>query len=319
MGFLGQHLIARLLEEGVEVSVLCRSRSLYPTPVWAPHVRWFELDRPGSLESNLLAAVSHASVVYNFAGSSGAVASMRQPQHSLDENCRAQLAFLGACEKSGHRPHVVFPSSWLVYAAGGAAPLHENHPTGPLSVYAAHKICIEHYLGIYAAQGCITYAVCRISNPYGFDDPVRMGKGYKILNAFIQLALAKKPVVIFGDGKQLRDFIYIDDLIEAMLACGLNVEARNQIFNISSGQSHSLIQALETLVELAGAFPVVFKPWPAEYRAVEPGDYIADISKAADLLRFHPRYDLKSGLEETILDYRSAPSANLSLAEGAGD
>jgi len=314
LGFLGHHLVTRLLEDGIEVSVLCRSKSLYASPVWAPQVRWFELDHPASLESNLLAAVSSASIVYDFAGSSGAVASNREPLRSLDENCRVQLAFLTACEKAGHRPHVVFPSSWLVYAPGGTKPVDEDHPVGPLSMYAAHKLCIEHYLQIFGVQGRITYTICRISNPYGYD-PTQVTKGYKILNSFIQHALAKKPITIFGNGTQQRDFIYVDDLTQAFVLSGYGKEARNKVFNVGGGKSYSLIQAVETVMDLVGSSPVIFKPWPDEYRAVEPGDYAADITRAANLLGFQPAYDLKNGLVETIRDYGAEDRG---LAQGIG-
>ena len=302
LGFLGQQAVTRLLDRGAEVAVLCRSRSLYPSPAWDALVDWYELDRPGA-EATLLEAVSSASTIYNFAGSSGAVSSNREPLHSLDENCRTQLTFLAACQQAGHRPHVVFPSSWLVYAPGKTNPVGEEHLLGPLSMYAAHKLCIEHYLKIAAAQGHITYTICRISNPYGFD-PAPTQRGYKILNAFIQLALANNPIEIFGDGRQLRDFIYIRDLTHALMLCGFASEARNQVFNISSGHSHSLFETVTSLIEMVGsASPVIFKPWPEEYRAVEPGHYVADISRARAVLGFHPEYNLQCGIEETLRHY----------------
>jgi dTDP-glucose 4,6-dehydratase/UDP-glucose 4-epimerase len=267
-------------------------------------VKWFELDHPAAGDATLRAAVASASIIYNFAGSSGAAASNRDPLHSLEENCRVQLAFLAACEKAGHKPHVVFPSSWLVYAPGGPDAVDEDHPVGPLSMYGAHKLCIEHYLQIFARQDRITYTICRISNPYGFDAG-KTNSRYKILNSFIQLALAKKPIRLFGDGRQLRDFIYIDDLIEIFSRCGTCSAARNQIFNVSSGHSYSLLQAVEKIMRLLGPSPVLFEPWPDEYRAVEPGDYVADIARATRLLDFRPAYDLESGLLQTAREYRN--------------
>jgi UDP-glucose 4-epimerase len=314
LGFLGQHLVTRLLREGFEVSILCRSKGLYGTPAWAGKVRCFEIDNGASLDSNLLAAVSGASIIYNFAGWSGAAASNRDPLRSLDENCRMQLAFLTACQKAGHQPHIVFPSSWLVYARGAKEPLDEDHPTSPLSMYAAHKLCIESYLRIFEVQEHISYTVCRISNPYGFDQ-AQTGRGYKILNSFIQLALARKPIRIFGDGRQLRDFIYIDDVIQALLLCGVRKEARGQVFNISSGQSYSLIYAVETVIEILGPSPIVFESWPEDYRTAEPGDYVANITRARTRLGFHPEYDLGHGLRRTIYDYRGESAT---LAQGTG-
>ncbi len=303
LGFLGQHMVARLLRHGATVSVLCRPRHLYPIPPWGSRVQWFEQQKGGDDQATLMSAVSSASLIYNFAGSSGAVASNQKPLESLEANCRTQLAFLEACERAGHRPHVVFASSWLVYGVTGGAPVSETHPVAPRSMYAAHKLCIEHYLQIFEQRNKITYTICRISNPYGFD-PSGVGNTYKVLNSFIQQALAGAPICLFGDGRQLRDFIQISDLADALIRCGYSPQARNELFNVSSGKSYTLLEAAETIGELAGAPKVLFKPWPEEYRAVESGDYVADISKARTKLGLMPAYELRAGLEETIRQYR---------------
>lgn len=303
LGFLGQHLTARLLSQGAAVSILCRSRRQYPEPPWASRVQWFELDEGADRQATLLLAASSASVVYDFAGSSGAVASNRNPLESLEANCRTQLEFLLACETAGHRPHVVYPSSWLVYGDMGSEPVNETHAVAPRSMYAVHKLSVEQYLQIFQRKNSITYTVCRISNPYGFD-PSKPGTAYKVLNAFIQHALAGVPICLFGDGNQLRDFIYIDDLVDALLLCGNLPQARNEVFNISSGRSHSLRDAVEMIRKLVAGTSVTYKDWPEEYKAVESGSYTADIAKARTRLGFLPAYELEAGLQQTVLQYR---------------
>jgi UDP-glucose 4-epimerase len=308
LGFLGRHLVSRLLSDGVAVSILSRSRSLYPTPSWASNVRWFELHDGEDHQTTLLEAVSSASVIYDFAGSSGAVASNRDPLGSLELNCRKHLEFLRVCEMAANRPHVVFASSWLVYGATNVVAVAESHALAPQSMYAAHKICIENYLQIFARRNKITYTICRISNPYGLDSS-GPGATYKVLNSFIQNALADLPITLFGDGGQLRDFIYISDLIDALVLCGCSPQARNELLNISSGVSHTVRDAVFMIRDLVGAPTVNFVPWPEDYQTVESGDYVADISAAKTKLGFTPAYDLRSGLEETIRQYRKNGSA----------
>ena len=320
LGFLGQHLIAKLLDLGARVSVLCRSRGSYSAPAWSHRVCWLELDRGGASDVILAAAVSRSEIIYNFAGLSGAAASNREPLRSLKENCEVHLEFLAACQRSGNRPHVVFPSSWLVYEPGAKNPVDEGHRLGPLSLYGVHKLCIEQYLRIFGAQDYITWTVCRISNPYGFD-PTKPGHSYKILNWFIELAFERKPIVIFGDGSQLRDYIYIDDVIDALIRCVVP-QAKNEIFNISSGTSHSLLQAVEILDRLAGPIRLTFKSWPDDYHAVEAGDYVADVSHARRNLGFRPVFDIEKGLERTVQAYRNfnglrSSPVELSLAMGS--
>ena len=306
LGFLGQHLVQALLQQGAKVSVLCRQRHLYDLPIWAEQVTWHELMGLDDA-ATLLAAVSSAEVIYNLAGASGTVASNLNPAHSLQANCDAQLAFLSACEEAGHQPHVVFASSWLVYDTSRGELISESHPLAPRSVYAAHKLCIENYLRIFELRGKITYTICRISNPYGCDSG-KPTKAYKILNFFVQNALAGEPICLFGDGSQLRDFLYISDLTEAFLLCTLP-QGRNQVFNISCGVSHSLLEAVEVIGQITGHATVTYKPWPREYQAAEPGSYVADIGKAKAQLGFCPKIAIRHGLEETIRQLRNSNTA----------
>lgn len=291
-------------------------------PPWEDRVRWFELPAGNHTVSVLKRAVASAHTIYDFAGSSGAAASNLDPVGSLDANCKTQLEFLEACDHAGNRPHVIFPSSWLVYGSMDGTPVNEAHPVAPRSIYAAHKLCIENYLQIYAARHVITYTICRISNPYGFDNGPR-SQNYKVLNSFIQHALDGTPIPLFGDGRQLRDFIYITDLIDALIACGREPAARNDIFNISSGRSYSLVGAVEKVRELIATTRVLFKPWPEEFRTVESGDYLADVSKARRLLGFSSETDLREGLAETLARYREYEALDLarsavSSAKAAG-
>jgi UDP-glucose 4-epimerase len=308
MGFLGQHMVPRLLQSGLPVAVLSRPRHLYPVPPWASEVQWFELHGDSRDQATLESAAVSAGVIYDFAGSSGAVSSNREPISSLDANCRSQLEFLMACEKAGHVPHIVFASTWLAYDVTGEKPIREEHQLGPKSIYAAHKICIEYYLQILSRARKVTCTICRISNPCGFDNS-RFAGTYKVMNAFVQQAVAGRPIRLFGDGSQLRDFIYIQDLIDGLLRCGFAAEARNEIFNLSSGRSHTMRLAAELICELVPGSSIVFAPWPPEYLSVEPGDYRADIAKARTQLGFAPAYSLESGLEETIRKYQRAAPA----------
>jgi len=313
LGFLGRHLVEALLGEGAQVSVLCRSRRRYETAPWADDVTWYELQGFRD-EGTILSAVASAELIYNFAGSSGAVASNINPKGSMDANCGAQLEFLKACECAGHRPHVVFASSWLIYNLTGAEPVTETQGVAPRSMYAAHKLCVENYLQIANLRRVIDYTIFRISNPYGTDRSAA-GRGYKVLNSFIRNAISGVPIQIYGDGRQLRDFIHISDLIEAFLLCASPV-ARNETFNISYGTSYSLIEAVNVIREIVGTVSVIHRPWPAEYAAVEPGDYVVDITKATTMLDFVPCVSLLEGLKQTI--YELTADNSISRAARAG-
>ncbi|CAN5480767.1 NAD-dependent epimerase/dehydratase family protein [soil metagenome] len=302
LGLIGFNLTEALLAAGFKVSVLCRSRSAYAEPHWASQVEWHELppsSEESSFEKMLDEAVKSASIIVDLAGSSGAVTSNNKPVESLDSNCRIQLQFLQACQRARNKPHVVFASSRLVYGPTDKPLVPEDHPVSPRSMYAAHKLCIEHYLQIYASLGAITYTICRISNAYG-PDPGGAGHGYKILNSFITRSLSGSPITLFGSGEQVRDFIFVHDLVASLVRCCVHPRAVNQIFNLGSGVACRLVDAARIVRQLTNGPPILFQPWPEEYVAVESGDYVSDTRKLEAFLRASPQWSIEDGILSTI-------------------
>jgi UDP-glucose 4-epimerase len=304
-GFIGGALLSALVKAGNAVTVLTRkdTRGLaesYPT------IRILEtgFSVESSAREVFKTSVQNADVVFNVAGSSGAVSSNQDPIASLQDNCLWQLAFLDACSVASHRLHVVFASTRLVYGRPLSLPVGEDHPLSPESMYAAHKLCIEHYHQIYAAQGAITFTICRISNPYGWDER-GMKKNHGVLNQMIQTALLHRPLTIFGDGKQMRDYIHIYDLVQALLLCGESPTAVNEVLNIGSGEGVSMVDAALHIGRTADA-PVAFLAWPELYKRVETGNFVNNIDKARKLLGFLPKFNFNQGIEDVILSGRNA-------------
>jgi nucleoside-diphosphate-sugar epimerase len=309
-GFMGRRLVGRLLESGATVSILTRERNRYtPAPWDAPpygdSIARYEVGA-GDPQPVFRRALESAGLVFNFAGANGAVRSNQQPQGSAAESARLQVAFLQACAQSGQRPHVVFSSSRLVYGRAQHLPVAEDHPLAPRSFYAANKLCCEDYHRAFAAPGALTFTICRISNAFG-PDPDFARKDHGVINAFVENALAGQPLRLFGDGRQLRDYIYIDDLIDALLLCGSHPAARNQTFNIGSGEGIRLRDAVEEIRRAAGGPPIEFQPWPADYEKVESGDYVSEITQIRSRLGFSPACSFRAGLERYL---QSRPPAS---------
>lgn len=244
-------------------------------------------------------AVAEAGLVFNLAGTSGAVASNLDPAESLATSNAWQLRFLAACAKSPERPRVVFASSRLVYGKPESLPVGESHPVHPDSFYATHKLCIEHYHRIFAQHGGMSYTICRISNPYGLDLGAHPSQEYGFLNRMVRWAVEGSPLKIFGEGTQLRDYIFIDDLVDALLLCGREEAARNETFNIGSGVGTSIVEAAREVSAQSGA-AIEHVPWPAGYIDVETGDFVNNIGKARARLGFVPRVSFAEGISRTI-------------------
>ena len=292
-GFIGRALVEHLTEAGASVRVLTRPGGARSASL-SPGVEWVEND-DANQDRAFDRALDGITVVFNLAGSSGAVASNQHPLESLESNCRVQLEFLAACARTRRRPHIVFASSRLVYAAGNGFPITEDHPVAPLSMYAAHKLCVEHYHRIFALRDQVTFTICRISNPFGLDRSAP-GKGYGFINALIQRALAGQRLTLFGGGRQLRDYLYIDDLARSLRLCGERVEARNEVLNVGFGSSLSILDAATRIQRALGGGAIDVQPWPKEYEAVESGDFVVDTTKLRRLLGWAPAYSFDAGL-----------------------
>lgn len=298
-GFIGRHLVSALIAAGADVSVLARARRRTLAPPWSDRVTWHEYTPGHDNRKDFLTAAEGASVIFNLAGSSGAVGSNLRPEDSLDANCRAQLQFLDACSRSDDAPHVVFASSRLVYAPAGRVPVAEDAPVAPLSFYAAHKLCVEHYHRIHAQTGRLTFTICRLSNPFGPDQEA-LGKGYGVVNILIQRAVSSLPLTVFGSGQQLRDYLYIDDAIDALKRCGVQLESRNATYNVARGTSIALRDAVAIIRARTGTPPIEYRSWPPDYEAVESGDFIADVSKIRRDLGFAAAHTFEQGLDATL-------------------
>lgn len=292
-GFIGRALVTHLHAAGWRVRTL--TRSLAQERPWPDDVACVELPGHDRLRA-FSRALDGVSVVFNLAGSSGAVTSNHHPIDSLESNCRVQLEFLAACERAAGAVHVVFASTRLVYAPSGIQAVDESAPIRPRSIYAAHKVCVEHYLQIASQRRRVSYTICRISNPYG-DDPNASSKSYGFVNAMMHRAAAGQAITLFGEGRQLRDYIHIEDLTTMLRLCAERHQARNAVLNIGFGTSIAIRDAASEIQRAFGGEPIEFCPWPDDYEAVEGGDFVMDISRARAALGYSPLHDFKTGIQ----------------------
>jgi nucleoside-diphosphate-sugar epimerase len=304
LGFIGINTCLRLLELEAEVTVL--DNFVPPDPS----------GRLDALRSRLRIAVADIrdedkvermvrdhEVIFNLAGKSGAADSNKTPLNDLDINCRGHLTVLEACRSFNPQATIIFPSSRLVYGKPRYLPVDEKHPLAPESIYAAHKLAVENYHLIYGHLYGLKATVLRISNPYG---PMQAGesRAYGIANRFIQTAVAGKTITQFGDGSQRRDYLYIDDLVDALLRAAWSEGARGKIYNIGDGEGTSLHELAELAISAAGRGEIAKVPWPEEYRAIETGDYVSDITLARDELGWNPATGIREGIVRTVEFYR---------------
>jgi nucleoside-diphosphate-sugar epimerase len=303
---VGVNVSQRLAALGAAVCVVTPRRAAHDTRAAALEsagARILEADvRDGD---RMREAVAGSDVVFNLAGRSGAVRSVEDPFTDLDVNCRGALILLEAMRVASPSAKLVFPGSRLEYGRVDALPVSEDTRMSPLCMHAVHKIAVEQYLAIYRQLYGLRSTIVRLTNPYGIGQPA--GRvAYGIVNRMIELALEDQPLPVYGDGEQRRDYIYVDDAVDALLAIGASTATDGHVYNLGSGTGTSFVEMARMVAELVGGGRVVFEPWPALAGQIETGDFVADISRLAGALGWRPSTSLADGLRKTIESYRVA-------------
>jgi UDP-glucose 4-epimerase len=305
LGFIGRHLTARLRDAGAQVTVATRSLDDYHEPAAALASQGVKVVEADLRDRDAMCrAVRRQDVVFNVAGRSGATLSMEDPWTDLDVNCRGTLVLLEALRTDNPRAKLVFVSSRLTYGHGGAEPASEERTPDPLCVHAVHKLAAEHYLRLYGRVYGVAAAIARLTNPYGPGQPAGR-TAYGVVNRLIHLAVAGDTLTVYGDGHQRRDYLYIDDAVEALLRIGEDEASNGRTYNVGSGIGTPLIDMARAIVAIAGGGRIEHAPWPLLAGQIETGDFVASIERIRRELGWEPRTALAEGLQRTVADYRS--------------
>jgi nucleoside-diphosphate-sugar epimerase len=305
-GMIGSTLAHLAVARGAHVTVLDAMLPLYGGNPFnlqeiTDRIKFLELDVRDF--EPLRQAVEGADYIFSLAAQVSYVDSNIHPLLDLDINCRGHLNLLNACLQANPRAKIVFTSSRFVYGTIEYNPVDETHPFNCLSIYGIHKLAGEKYYRFYRdAHGLQTVSL-RISNPYGPRQQMKHSK-YGIVNWFIRLALEGQPLTVYGDGTQRRDYIFVEDVAEALLQAALVPDTEGQVYNLGSGLGTRFIDMVNGIRESLPGTEVREVEWPVDRYFVETGDYISDISRLHAVTGWQPRTSLREGIARTIDYYR---------------
>jgi len=242
--------------------------------------------------------------LFNLAGQTSHMDSMSDPQTDLDINATAQLSILEASRKANPGIKIVFASTRQLYGKPDYLPVDEKHPIRPVDVNGINKLAGEWYHLLYNNVYGIRACALRLTNTYGPGMRVKDAR-QTFLGIWVRLLLEGKPIKVFGDGLQLRDFNYVDDCVEALLLAGASDQANGKVYNLGSTEVVGLKALAGMMVELGygGTFELI--PFPPERKAIDIGDYYSDFSLITQELGWIPKVDLKEGLKRTIAYYQT--------------
>jgi len=303
LGFIGKNLYLSLLQDGHAVTILTHTMRDEGDGFLTPAVKGHILSGSILNKPFLEEALAGYDVIFSLAGSSGAADSIKDPYHDLNTNLQGHLNILEACKKINPKVLLIFPSTRLVYGKPNTETVSESHPLCPESIYAIHKITTEQYYLMYYHLYGIRCIIYRIANPYGPYQ--RFGSNqYGILNWFIHKALNKETIELYGDGRQMRDFIHIQDVISLFKISMDSEQIVGRIFNVGSGHGTSLIEAAAAIAKCIPDTNIVLKPWPEIDKKIETGDYVSDIRLISSEMGWRPMINIEDGIRETIASYQ---------------
>jgi UDP-glucose 4-epimerase len=240
--------------------------------------------------------------LFNLAGQVSHLDSMRDPQTDLEINCRSQLSILEACRRHNPEIKIVYAGTRQIYGRPQYLPVDEAHPLEPMDFNGVNKMAGEWYhIVCHRVYGLHTVSL-RMTNTYGPRMRVKDAR-QTFIGWWLRQIVEGQELQIFGDGKQVRDFNYVDDVVEALLLAAADPVADGQIYNLGGDEPISLLDLAKLLVEIndSGSYRLV--PFPADRKRIDIGDYYGDYTKIRTQLGWRLSTSLREGLERTLAFY----------------
>lgn len=307
LGFIGSNLARCLVALGADVLIVDSllpdyGGSLFNVAGVEDRLRVNIADVRQGTTMNYL--VRGREVIFNLAGQVSHIDSMRDPHTDLDINCRSQLTILEACRQHNPETKVVFAGTRQIYGRPDRLPVDETHLVRPTDINGINKAAGENYHIVYNNVFGVRACSLRLTNVYGPRQLIRHNR-QGFIGWFIRLALEGKEIQIYGDGSQVRDFVYVDDVSDAFLRAGFCDECNGDVFNVGGTEPISHRDLVALLLTAAGQGTMQFIAWPDEKRRIDIGSFYSDSTKFMNATGWQPEVSLVEGFERTLDYYRA--------------
>ena len=304
LGFIGSNLAIKLVECGAVVTIIDSLIPEYGGNLWniesvkdKVKINISDVRDEYSIQ-NLIQGQDY---FFNLAGQTSHLDSMHNPFTDLEINSKAQLSILEACKKYNPDIRIIFASTRQLYGKPQYLPVDEKHPLFPVDVNGINKLSGEWYHIVYNNVYDIKTSILRLTNTFGPRMRIKDAR-QTFLGIWIRNLIENKPITIYGDGSQIRDYNYIDDVVNAFLTVASSDLWNGSIFNLGNDQPISLLTTAELMIEENKAGNYEFKSFPADLKKIDIGDFYSDFSKIKNSLGWSPQVTIREGMKET-LDY----------------
>ena len=302
LGFIGSNIAHKLVEYGSNVTILDACLEPYG---WnyanireiRTKVNFIKADiRDKKLMKEL---VKEKDLIFHLAAQVGREISMENPKLDTQINCEGTLNLLEACRINNLNAKIVYAGSRGQIGEPKYIPVDEKHPCEPTDIYGINKLAAEKYLFLYSQVYGFPVVSLRLNNVYGPRCQMHNGF-YGILNWFIANAMTDKPITVYGEGLQTRDYVYIDDVVDAFLRAGISERANNQMFFVGSGVETVFLDMVKEVVRAVGKGKIVHVPFPESREKIDIKRFVVTYNKINQILEWEPKYDLRTGIKKTV-------------------
>lgn len=292
-GFIGRHLVRRLAEYGEPIRAVSRKFDTAFIESFGENVEFIEADfrQPMDMASSL----QDVDTIVQLISTSSPGMGNDYEIPDIQENVMPQIEFLQSCVKAGVKRYIFVSSGGTVYGPEVPVPTTETTPTHPISSHGLTKLIVEKYIQMHGHVDDLDYAILRVANPFGPGQEFRKGQG--LIPALLDHWRKGQQVTIFGGGQAQRDYIFIDDLIEAIEAVISFTPELRLVFNVGSGETRSIVEVIETLEAVTGHR---FERKYVASRKTDVDISSLDISRAHEVLNWVPGTDFRKGIENTV-------------------
>jgi UDP-glucose 4-epimerase len=306
MGFIGSNLAIRLVDLGAKVELLdamiddLGGNLFNIRPILHQvHVNFSDIRDLNSLRY----LVSDKDYIFHLAGQNDHVLSLRDPFPDIDINIKGSATLLEACRRYNCTTRLVYTGTRGEYGPAVKLPVSEDAPLNPKGIYELSSLTAQKLFAIFYNNHGIRSTTLRLTNIYGPRAQMKHNR-FGVANWFVRQALDDETIKVFGDGKIMRDFLYVDDAVEAILMAACAEEACGEIFNVGVDVPSNFMELAQAVVRIAGSGRWEFAEFTPERAAQEPGHYYSDITKIRSMVGWNFCVTLEQGLRRTIDYYR---------------